>query len=265
VTAQREPAAGEGAHETAPQAAASATVAARWDTSGELPDTITELPGRHATTGMPVQLSPIAADQSGPAGQASLAGQGGAASIADLPGGRREITFPPPDAGPTGPTGRGLPPGAPPAVQRLAAAPRIPARTAVAGTPGFAGAHGTAPARAQEPPLTLARAVVAAPPPAPAPAPAPVNRIVADAPAPAPAVQAARPAGGATTAISATPIVQRVDGAAPPAEDGQRGGQAHSETELDELARALFGRIRNHLRTEVIHEREAKGLTFDAF
>ena len=65
--------------------------------------------------------------------------------------------------------------------------------------------------------------------------------------------------------ISATPTVQRADGAAPPADGGQRAGQAHSETELDELAKALFGRIRTHLRTEVIHEREAKGLTFDAF
>ena len=41
--------------------------------------------------------------------------------------------------------------------------------------------------------------------------------------------------------------------------------QGHSDTELDELARALFGRFRTHLRAEVIHEREAKGLTFDAF
>jgi hypothetical protein len=62
--------------------------------------------------------------------------------------------------------------------------------------------------------------------------------------------------------ITATPIVQRVDGAAPAPAGGSEGP---SETELDELARALFGRIRTHLRSEVIHEREAKGLTFDAF
>jgi len=63
--------------------------------------------------------------------------------------------------------------------------------------------------------------------------------------------------------ISATPVVQRVDGAAPttPAE----GSKGHSETELDELARALFGRLRTRLRNEVIYEREAKGLTFDSF
>jgi hypothetical protein len=56
-------------------------------------------------------------------------------------------------------------------------------------------------------------------------------------------------------------VVQRVEGSAPepPSAEG------HTETELDELAKAIFGRIRNHLRTEVIHEREAKGLTFDAF
>ena len=85
-------------------------------------------------------------------------------------------------------------------------------------------------------------------------------------PAPAaarPSVQtSAAPSGGSPLGgITATPIVQRVDGAAPaaPSEEG------HSETELDELARALFGRIRTHLRADVIHEREAKGLTFDAF
>jgi hypothetical protein len=72
---------------------------------------------------------------------------------------------------------------------------------------------------------------------------------------------AAQLRGTPTAGITATPIVQRVDGAAPaaPSEEGR------SETELDELARALFGRIRTHLRAEVIHEREAKGLTFDAF
>ena len=41
--------------------------------------------------------------------------------------------------------------------------------------------------------------------------------------------------------------------------------EGRSETELDQLARDLFGRIRTHLRAEVIHEREARGLTFDAF
>jgi hypothetical protein len=78
-----------------------------------------------------------------------------------------------------------------------------------------------------------------------------------------PSVQTSVAPSGSTTlgGITATPIVQRVDGAAPaaPSEEGR------SDSELDELARALFGRIRSHLRAEVIHEREAKGLTFDAF
>jgi hypothetical protein len=58
-------------------------------------------------------------------------------------------------------------------------------------------------------------------------------------------------------------VVQRVDGAAPappPAAD-----EGHSDSELDELARVLFGRIRTQLRADVIHDREARGLTFDAF
>ena len=53
-----------------------------------------------------------------------------------------------------------------------------------------------------------------------------------------------------------------MDGAAPSPESSRDG---HSDSELDELAQALFGRIRTHLRAEVIHEREARGLTFDAF
>ena len=53
---------------------------------------------------------------------------------------------------------------------------------------------------------------------------------------------------------------------------GGRGADAapqpsngRSDRELDELAKALFGRIRTQLQSEVIHEREAKGLPFDAF
>jgi len=78
-----------------------------------------------------------------------------------------------------------------------------------------------------------------------------------------PSVQTSGASSGGTAigGITATPIVQRVDGAAPAAPSAE----GHSETELDELARALFGRIRTHLRADVIHEREAKGLTFDAF
>jgi hypothetical protein len=106
---------------------------------------------------------------------------------------------------------------------------------------------------------------------APAPAPAPVmQRIVAE-PSPAsrpaaPVVQASAAVGGGggggAFGVTATPVVQRVDGAAPAA---PAGGERNSDPELDELARAIFGRIRTHLRAEVIHEREAKGLSFDAF
>jgi hypothetical protein len=58
----------------------------------------------------------------------------------------------------------------------------------------------------------------------------------------------------------ATAVVQRVDGAAPPAPTEPEG---HSESDLDDLARKLFGRFRNRLRAELIYEREAKGLSFD--
>jgi hypothetical protein len=60
--------------------------------------------------------------------------------------------------------------------------------------------------------------------------------------------------------LAATAVVQRVDGAAPPPPSPRPG---HTDDELDELARALFGRFRNRLRTEYIHEREARGRTFD--
>ncbi len=64
--------------------------------------------------------------------------------------------------------------------------------------------------------------------------------------------------------ISVTPVIQRIDGSAPAPQSGPDGG-ARSDRELDELAQALFGRLRTRLRTEVIHEREARGLGFDAF
>ncbi len=61
---------------------------------------------------------------------------------------------------------------------------------------------------------------------------------------------------------AATPVVQRVDSSAP-VPPVPNTGSDRSDDELDELARSLFGRIRNHLRNEYIYEREAKGLTFD--
>ena len=57
-------------------------------------------------------------------------------------------------------------------------------------------------------------------------------------------------------------MVQREQASAPAAP--ARGGSGlPSERDLDELAQALFGRIRGRLRNDLIYDREAKGLTFD--
>jgi hypothetical protein len=87
----------------------------------------------------------------------------------------------------------------------------------------------------------------------------------ASAPASQPAPVAQRAASGSTAlpAITATPVVQRVDGAAPPAPTPS--GEHHSDAELDELAKSLFGRIRQHLRSEILSDREARGTPFDPF
>jgi len=112
--------------------------------------------------------------------------------------------------------------------------------------------------RESQPSLQLAR-------PAPAAAAASDRRIetppATPQPAPSPTVQTS-PAALAPPMLTATPQVQRVDGAAPPVEDG---GSGQSDTELDELSRKLFGRIRGQLRAELTQEREARGLSFDAF
>ena len=103
-------------------------------------------------------------------------------------------------------------------------------------------------------------------PQAPASASAPVvARVVADPTSPGipPVVQTLPSGGGIPVAtFTATPIVQREEAAAPTAAPPSNG---RSDRELDELAKALFGRIRTQLKSEVIHEREAKGLGFDAF
>jgi hypothetical protein len=77
--------------------------------------------------------------------------------------------------------------------------------------------------------------------------------------APTPTVQPL-PQAASVLAPTATAVVQRVDGAAPPAPTESEG---HSESDLDDLARKLFGRFQNRLRAELIYEREAKGLSFD--
>ncbi len=52
-------------------------------------------------------------------------------------------------------------------------------------------------------------------------------------------------------------------GSGGPAGLASSAGSGHSEKDLDELAQALFGRIRGRLRSDLIYDREAKGLTFD--
>ena len=58
------------------------------------------------------------------------------------------------------------------------------------------------------------------------------------------------------------PAVQREESSAPAAVAAP-ATSAPSERDLDELAQALFGRIRGRLRNDLIYDREAKGLTFD--
>jgi hypothetical protein len=229
----------------APSPALPAPVAARWSGGGDLPTTVEALPPAPLGDG-PVPLQRLA----------SVSGVQ-AASGAPAPGGPREIVFPPRDGLGAATTGR---PGLAGAALAGTGAAGAPPNGAAPTLPGFAAAPASG--AAQPPAMTLhhaptpVQALAAA-----APAPAPVmQRIVAE--PPAPVVQTSRPGATALPGISATPVVQRVDGAAPDP-GGAPGG--HSDTELDELARALFGRMRNHLRSEVIHEREAKGLSFDAF
>ena len=216
----------------APDAEAPMPVAARWDAGDTLPSTVTSLPAfPRSEPDLPVQLSPV--------GSAPRP-----ASMPQAANGAREIVFPPRDGGEAPEWSSGGFPAAPaPAQER----PSAPSRTA---------------------PLTLARSAVAAPaqPQAPAPASTPVvARIVADPASPGtPPVVQTLPAGGGipVATFTATPIVQREEAAAPTPPQPSNG---RSDRELDELAKALFGRIRTQLKSEVIHEREAKGLGFDAF
>ena len=72
-------------------------------------------------------------------------------------------------------------------------------------------------------------------------------------------------AAGAWPMPGAGPSVQRAEESAPsPVTPATRDQSAtRSERDLDELAQALFGRIRGRIRSELIHDREAMGLTFD--
>ena len=216
-----------------------APVAARWDTGDGLPDTIASLPATtRSDPSLPVQLS--AAGTSGAPPSRASAPQS------------REIVFPAVGAGP------------------VVAGGERPASRSAEG-PSWQAAPSAASRHAPSQPLSLARTVVQAPqavaPAAPSSASTPVvARIVADPARPsAPPVVQTSPSGSGipVASFTATPVVQRVEGTAPAPEPA--GDATASDEELDQLARQLFGRIRTHLRSEVIHEREAKGLTFDAF
>jgi hypothetical protein len=80
---------------------------------------------------------------------------------------------------------------------------------------------------------------------------------------------AAGPAPATTVMAEPEPMVQREgDGeaavAAPPQSGGGSAGSgAASEKQLDDLARQLYGRIRVHLRSDLLVERERAGMLID--
>ena len=96
-------------------------------------------------------------------------------------------------------------------------------------------------------------------------------------------VRSSAPLAASFGRIGPNPVIQRDGGnvamqaetppAAPTGPAGAAGSgpvpptgpasSGHSEKDLDELAQALFGRIRGRLRSDLIYDREAKGLTFD--
>jgi len=83
-----------------------------------------------------------------------------------------------------------------------------------------------------------------------------------------PSVQTSRAPAGSTAASAHTPTVQRSNASTTSADAGGASSssgsdQGRSERELDELARALFGRIRTRLRSDLLQDREAAGFTFD--
>jgi hypothetical protein len=227
----------------APAEPASQPVAARWNAPDDLPATIQASLATPAADAVPLQRlsmpEPVAAQTPAPAGPTewtAAAGWRGAHS---------------PSLGSPAQPGAGSP----------AAQPRTAAGPTPRPRPAAQPAHDT-------PTLQLARPA-SPPPPAPAPAPvaqAPVaSRIEAATPVPAspsPTVQTSAAPGAGLPSLTVTPVVQRVEGTAPPVQGGQSG---HTDRELDELAKQLFGRFRGQLRAEVITEREARGLGFDAF
>jgi hypothetical protein len=236
AVAQRSAPGGDGSNDAD---GAAFPVTARWDTGDALPLTITSMPAGSddGPGGTPVQLSPIPGLARVPAAPAAPV--------------TREIVFPAPgsDVGGGGPAWS-------------VAAPMAPGEPAGSVRPATAARAAT--------PLSLARTVAPAATAPAAPAEgtqaAPVvARIVADPATPGapPTVQTSPSGSGIPVAtITATPVQRATE--EPRGQEPEPEGE-RSDRELDELARDLFGRIRTQLRAEVIHEREAKGLTFDAF
>lgn len=83
--------------------------------------------------------------------------------------------------------------------------------------------------------------------------------VVQTSPAGAPGPAAPAPA---VSNFGSPAVVQREEGIVPAA-PAPGGSSVPSERDLDELAQALFGRIRGRLRNDLIYDREAKGLSFD--
>lgn len=130
-------------------------------------------------------------------------------------------------------------------IQRSAARPT--ALPSVRGQTAVASRQASAPAVAAGTSPAFGPSIVSAPQPA--------REIVVQTSPAASAMSALRAAGPGSV-----PVIQREER---PASSPSTAAGGHSETDLEELAQALFSRIRTRLRSELIHDREAKGLTFD--
>ena len=169
----------------------------------------------------------------------------------------REMTFPAPGTASIplvalpGPADGGMP-----SIQRAVAGPGTSMGTAspVTARPALALAR---------PPAAVAPTYVQASVPGPS-----IRRIVPDATGAgvsSPVVQASRSGAAGLPSLTVTPTAQRVDASPAPATTTASTDRERSDRELDQLAQDLFGRMRTRLRSEVIQEREARGLGFDTF
>jgi DNA polymerase-3 subunit gamma/tau len=214
-------------------------VPARWGAAGDLPATVhaAELPAP-AVDAVPIQRLSTAAPTP-PEPVAAV----------------REMTFPAPAGGqaPSFPSASLSPRPAAAVPSPMARQARSPSATPVAAaspapTLQLARAAGQPASAAPQIPATTLFTALSPVEPAPAHA------------STAPTVQT-MPAAALPT-FTATPVVQRVDGASPAPAPAPTGT---SDRDLDELSRKLFGRLRGQIRAEIVHEREARGLNFDSF